>query len=318
MPPASSTATSAPTRIVVLTRVFDAPRDLVFRAWTDPRQLAQWWGPHNFTNPRCEVDVRPGGALRIDMRGPDGVVYPCAGVFREVVEPERLVFTTAALDAAGNAMFEVLNTVTFVEHQGKTKLTLHAEVASATPQADRFLAGMEEGWSQSLERLASLVGAGASVAAAASGDEPGASARTIVTTREFDAPRDLVFRMWIEPEHVAKWWGPNGFTTTIDRMDVRPGGVWQFVMHGPDGTDYQNRIVYEEIARPERLAYSHVSFPVFRSTVTFAEESGKTRVTMRMVFESATDYDAAVTKFGAIEGGRQTFARLGEYLAQIA
>ena len=252
------------------------------------------------------------------MRGPDGVVYPCAGVFREVVEPERLVFTTAALDAAGNAMFEVLNTVTFVEHQGKTKLTLHAEVASATPQADRFLAGMEEGWSQSLERLASLVGAGAGVAAAASGDEPGASARTIVTTREFDAPRDLVFRMWIEPEHVAKWWGPNGFTTTIDRMDVRPGGVWQFVMHGPDGTDYQNRIVYEEIARPERLAYSHVSFPVFRSTVTFAEESGKTRVTMRMVFESATDYDAAVTKFGAIEGGRQTFARLGEYLAQIA
>lgn len=124
--------------------------------------------------------------------------------------------------------------------------------------------------------------------------------------------------MWIEPEHVAKWWGPNGFTTTIDRMDVRPGGVWQFVMHGPDGTDYQNRIVYEEIARPEHLAYSHVSFPVFRSTVTFAEERGKTRVTMRMVFESATDYDAAVTKFGAIEGGRQTFARLADHLAQIA
>ena len=79
---------------VTITRLFDAPRALVFKAWTDPKQLAQWWGPHGFTTPVCEVDVRPGGALLIHMRGPDGVVYPNKGVFHEIVEPDRLVFTS--------------------------------------------------------------------------------------------------------------------------------------------------------------------------------------------------------------------------------
>src|SRR5207253_2048068 len=111
---------------LVLTRVSDAPRERVWKAWTDPRQIAQWWGPAGFTNPRCEVDVRPGGVLRIDMRGPDGTVYPMAGVYREVVAPERLVFTGSALDEKGKPLFEVLNTVIFAEQGGKTKLTIKA------------------------------------------------------------------------------------------------------------------------------------------------------------------------------------------------
>ena len=89
---------------LVLTRVFDAPRELVFKAWTDAKRVAQWWGPHQFTNPVCELDARPGGAIRIHMRGPDGTVYPMTGVYQEVVEPERIVFTSAALDAAGYAV----------------------------------------------------------------------------------------------------------------------------------------------------------------------------------------------------------------------
>ena len=96
---------------LVLTRVFNAPRERVWKAWTDPNQVAQWWGPAGFTNPRCEVDVRPGGVLRIDMRGPDGTVYPMSGVYREVVSPERLVFTGSALDEKGKPLFEVLNTI---------------------------------------------------------------------------------------------------------------------------------------------------------------------------------------------------------------
>jgi len=141
-------------RELVLTRVFDAPRELVFKAWTDPKQVAQWWGPHGFTNPVCDLDVRPGGAIRIHMRGPEGTVYPMTGVYQEVVEPERLVFTSAALDADGNPMFEVLTTVTFAEQGGKTKQIMRARVINTTAQAAPYIAGMEQGWTQSLERLA--------------------------------------------------------------------------------------------------------------------------------------------------------------------
>jgi uncharacterized protein YndB with AHSA1/START domain len=139
---------------LVLTRVFDASRELVFKAWTDPKRVAQWWRPRGFTNPVCELDVRPGGAIRIHMRGPDGTVYPMTGVYQEVVEPERIVFTSAALDAEGNALFELLTTVTFAEQGGKTKQILRARVIKRTAQAAQYLKGMEAGWTQSLEYLA--------------------------------------------------------------------------------------------------------------------------------------------------------------------
>lgn len=142
-------------RVLVMERVFDAPRELVFQAWTDPKHVAQWWGPKGFTNPVCELDVRPGGAILIHMRGPDGVVYPTKGVYREIVSPERLVFTNSAFEGEeGNSQLEVLTTVTFGEHNGKTKLTLRAVVVKSTPEVAAALAGMEEGWNQSLDRLA--------------------------------------------------------------------------------------------------------------------------------------------------------------------
>jgi uncharacterized protein YndB with AHSA1/START domain len=142
---------------LVLTRVFDAPRELVFKAWTDPKCVAEWWGPHHFTNPVCEVDARLGGAIRIHMRAPNGTVYVMTGVFQEVVEPERLVFTSAALDDKGNALFEVLTTVTFTEQEGKTKQTMRARVIKSTSQSAPYIAGMEQGWTQSLERLTSYL-----------------------------------------------------------------------------------------------------------------------------------------------------------------
>ena len=139
--------------------MFDAPRELVFKAWTDPERLKRWWGPKNFTNPVCEIDLRPGGAIRIHMRGPDGTVYPMTGVFQEIVEPERLVFTSAALDQEGNPPFEVLNTVTFAEQGGKATQTLQARVVKRTAKAAPYLAGMEAGWTQTLERLEAYVAA---------------------------------------------------------------------------------------------------------------------------------------------------------------
>lgn len=144
-------------REVLITRIIHAPRQLVWKAWTDPKHMAQWWGPHGFTNPVCELDVRPGGAIRIHMRGPDDVVYPMTGVFREIVEPERLVFTAVAEDLQGNPLLEALTTVTFAEQGGKTKLTVHAKAVGLAPVAQQMLAGMEAGWTQSLDRLAELV-----------------------------------------------------------------------------------------------------------------------------------------------------------------
>jgi uncharacterized protein YndB with AHSA1/START domain len=143
-------------RDVVVKHTFDAPRDVVFKAWTDPKYVAKWWGPHGFTNPVCELDVRPGGSLRIHMRGPDGTVYPMAGVYKEIIKPERLVFTSVPLDEKGEPIFEVLNIVTFVETDRKTLVTVDARVVKATPEADVYLQGMEEGWSQSLERLGEI------------------------------------------------------------------------------------------------------------------------------------------------------------------
>jgi uncharacterized protein YndB with AHSA1/START domain len=140
---------------LLLTRVFDAPRELVFRAWTERDRLQRWWRPKGFTNPVCEVDVRPGGAIRIEMVGPGGwACPPMVGVFLEAVAPERLVFTTVLLDANGKALFEVLNVVTFEDIGGKTRLTLRAIVTKTTETAQQYLAGMDQGWSESLDRLA--------------------------------------------------------------------------------------------------------------------------------------------------------------------
>jgi uncharacterized protein YndB with AHSA1/START domain len=150
---------------------------------------------------------------------------------------------------------------------------------------------------------------------------PSASAETsdreIVVIRVFDGPRALVFKLWTDPKHLAHWWGPNGFTITNYEMDVRPGGVWRFVMHGPNGVDYQNKVVYREVVEPERLVYSHVSGPQFEMTVTFDAEGDKTKLTARMVFESAVLRNKTIEQFGAVEGLKQTLGRLGEHLARV-
>lgn len=148
--------------------------------------------------------------------------------------------------------------------------------------------------------------------------------REILITRIVDAPRELVWEVWTDPEHVVKWWGPNGFTTTIEKMDVRSGGVWKHIMHGPDGVDYPNSSVFKEVVKPERIVFAHGGGKEggpgvhFESTWTFdAVDGDKTRVTIRMVFPSAADRERVVTEYGAIEGGKQTLERLAAYLANI-
>jgi uncharacterized protein YndB with AHSA1/START domain len=140
-------------REITITRVFDAPRALVFAAWTDPKHLAHWWGPQGFTNPVCEFDARVGGLIRIHMRAPDGAVYPMKGEVREIVPPERLVFANIAVDDSGNPIIDGLTTVTFAEANGKTTLTLHTRGAALLEYAAAYLKGMETGWTQSIDKL---------------------------------------------------------------------------------------------------------------------------------------------------------------------
>lgn len=141
---------------------------------------------------------------------------------------------------------------------------------------------------------------------------------SLIVRRTFDAPRERVFDAWTDSDQVDQWWGPNGFMTTTNEMDVRPGGIWRFVMVGPDGDEFQNRIVCDDIEKPERLAYTHGSDDdpeQFRVTVTFDEAgSGKTELAMKMHFATPEELDEAV-EFGADEGAKQTLGRLAGHLA---
>jgi uncharacterized protein YndB with AHSA1/START domain len=141
-------------REFVITREFAAPRELVFKAWTDPRHLAQWWGPTGFTNPVCEWDARPGGKIYDVMRAPNGTDHPMGGVFHEIVAPVKLVFSCGALDEKGEMLFEFLHTAAFAERNGKTKLTLRSRVTMTTAEASKYIGGFEMGMTLSLERLA--------------------------------------------------------------------------------------------------------------------------------------------------------------------
>jgi uncharacterized protein YndB with AHSA1/START domain len=153
----------------------------------------------------------------------------------------------------------------------------------------------------------------------------GTEDREIIQTRIIDAPRELVFEAFTNPEHVARWWGPNGFTTTIKEMNVKPGGTWRYIMHGPDGVDYPNKVVYSEVVKPERLVYSHgwdlendaKPFDDFNVTVTFEQEGNKTKLTMRTVLSSVEVLRKVVEQYGAIEGGKQTLNRLEAYLPNM-
>ena len=150
--------------------------------------------------------------------------------------------------------------------------------------------------------------------------EPGA--RDIVVSRIFDAPRELVWKAWTEADRVGQWWGPNGFTTTTYEMDVRPGGRWRYLMHGPDGTDYPNLIEYREVSPPERLVCDHGDDdggpPAFYVTITFADKGGKTEVTQRMQFPSVEARDRTIEHVGALEGAKQHLGKLADYLATIS
>jgi uncharacterized protein YndB with AHSA1/START domain len=321
----NSIAAEPAERVLVINRVFDAPRDLVWQAFTELERMSQWWGMKGLTTRVHRLDFRPGGTFLFSQRAADGREMWGKWVYREIVAPDRFVVENSSTDEQGNPVpppfnpawpLKMLTTATFTEHRGRTTLAIWTMPLNATESQrlafDDGLKFMETGFNATLDRLDEYL-AGAHPLS----ESELASDREIVVTRVFDAPRALVFKAWTDPKHLARWWGPNGFSITTFEMDFKPGGVWRFAMHGPDGRDYQNQVVYVEIVESERLVYRHVSGPQFQMTVTFADDGDKTRLTARMQFESAALRDKVIEEFGAVEGLKQTLGRLADYLPTV-
>lgn len=150
-------------------------------------------------------------------------------------------------------------------------------------------------------------------------DDTPTSEREIAVSRLIAAPRPLVFEAFSEVRHLSEWWGPSGFTTTTHAFDFRPGGVWDFTMHGPDGTDFPNLIEYMEITPPERIVFRHGSAAedpdAFMSTVSLTERGEATEVTLHSVFNTKAQRDEVVERFGAVEGAEQTLGRLAAHVS---
>ena len=296
---------TAPDLALKITRVFDAPRALVYRMWTEKHLMSRWSCPEGFTIPSSDADVRVGGHWRAHMRSPAGEDYRLQGIYREIVPGERLVFTHAWLDEAGRPGPETLVTVSLMEERGKTRMDFIQTGFESVSSRN----GHEDGWLECMQKFEALL------------DAVKASDHTIITTRVLNAPVARAFACFSDPVNISHWWGPNGFSTTTYEMEFRVGGVWRYTMHGPDGTDYPNHVSYTEIIPSQRIAYDHgtnAQHPdIFKALITFAAEGDKCRITLQLTVPDPKHRNEMIN-FGAVEGAWQTLSRLDDYLASSA
>lgn len=324
----SSLDLSSDPKVVAGTRIFDAPRALVFAAWTEPRHLAQWFGPNGFSLTTHSFDFRPGGTWRFVMHGPDGRNYPNRVTFEEIVPPERIAFRHSGEDDFEHIQFKTI--VSFEDIGGKTKLTMLGIFPSAE-ERDRVIRehGADKGQVETLARLSDYVDGLAKAKMEVSDDD-------FVVARSFDAPRGLVWKVWTEPEHLAQWWGPKGCALRVLKLDVREGGIFHYAMAYQPGHDMWGRFVYHEIIAPERLVYVSSfsdaeggvtrapfkdTFPLeILNTLTLVENAGKTTVTLRGRPLQATEEERKtfLGMFGSMQQGfAGTFDQLAQYLASV-
>lgn len=316
--PKAAPASGAQTMTMV--RTFYAPRALVWQAWTDPKHLKEWWGPHYFTNGAVDIDLKVGGIQRIEMIGPGGTSYPMESEYREIAPPDRLVLLNRILkDESGEAQLEILTTVTFAEENGRTTLTVFEEVLKATAAAAGPLSGLEEGMNQTLDRLGHHVG---SLVLAVPEDEP-----ILWMTRIFDAPRALVWKALTEPEHLRQWWGQKNATNIVCEMDTRPGGKWRIHQRydgpesaggAPAGTVFKFRGEVLEVVPPEKIVQTFGMEGMFEDkiiveTLTLTEINGRTIYKVVSKFQSFEDR-AGMIATGMSYGAQETMDRLGEHL----
>jgi uncharacterized protein YndB with AHSA1/START domain len=294
---AAPSSVNAPERTLVTARIFDAPRAAVYKAWTDPKQLAKWFPPEGFTSPRCDIDARPGGVFRVDMKAPNGPpfngqVFPGPGTFVEVVPDRRLVFTMTP-EFEGQNLPTVTTTVTFEDIGAKqTRCT----VAQSLETVEAFQAmakqGMAEGIAQSLGKLAGVLSGNPTDRGVSVTD------RTLTLTRVFDAPRELVWTAYTDPTHITKWMFAKDWESPFAKVDLRPGGTFSIGMrpadHSEEGFDLGG--TYREVVKPERIV--QVLGDGRLLTTTFAEVFGGTQLTVSV--EMAMGEEQERTGYGQI------------------
>lgn len=308
-------------RSIVTTRLFDAPRELVFDVFTNPEHISRWWGPRGFTTTTREHDLRPGGMWRFVMHGPDGTDYENKIVYREVVKPERLVYAHAGEGDHDDIRFDVV--VTFEAQGGKTLLTM-SSVFETAAMRNRVVEehGAIEGAQETLERLGEQI--------ARSIDKP------FTISRTFDAPRELMWKVWTDAEHLARWFGPKGFPMFHAKNDLRPGGTFHYGLRTPDGGEMWGLWTYREIVPQQRIvvrsSFSNEAGELARhpmaadwpeemlTTFSFSEEGGKTTVTVESVAFNATEAERKVftDNHRSMQGGwGGTLEQLGAYVEQV-
>jgi uncharacterized protein YndB with AHSA1/START domain len=316
---AGNRATSAAEREVVISRVFNAPRELVFAAWTDPKQVVQWWGPRGFTTTTHEMDVRPGGVWRFTMHGPDGTDYENKIRYVEVERPERIAYTHMG-DNDGPVHFEAI--ITFEDQGGKTKTTMRMIFTTGEERARVAIkCGAVEGLKQHIDRLGEYVAGQRRVGEAGAFTVLLPTEREIVLMRVFNAPRELVWKVISAPEHVPNWWGRTNYATRVDKLDMRPGGKWRFVQHTPNGHEYGFNGEYREIVPPERMVFTFefegLPGHVLLQTVTLEEIDGKTKLTSTALFENSEDRDGMLHS-GMEVGAAESYDRLEQLIETMA
>ncbi|MBD2199963.1 MULTISPECIES: SRPBCC family protein [Calothrix] len=313
-------------REIIITRIFNAPRELVFQAWTDPKHIVQWWGPKGFTTRVTELDLRPGGQSRYVMVGPDGTEYPVKGVFFEIVPPERIVSS----DEFDEGFEKVINadlpqgivmTVMFEDLEGKTKLTLQIRHATESDRRKHEQMGVVAGWNSSFDCLDEFLAK--QVKKQQNGFAVTLPSDTeILITRIFNAPRRLVFEAWTQPEHVKRWFGGcSSMTMTVCEIDLRVGGAWRYVLQdSKNSTEHAFSGEYREIVPPERLVTTEIYEPVPNSDhvniLTLTELEGKTTLHIYIQHQSTEQRDGHLQS-GMEEGLSETLNRLEELLKSI-
>lgn len=302
---------------ITMSRLINAPVTLVWEMFTNPEHVKHWWGPTGFTNTIFKMDVKPGGEWEFMMHGPDGRDYFNKHTYTEVIKHKKLVH------AHGPApKFEL--SVTFEEQGNKTLLNIRSSFESAEILQQVIKAvNAAEGLKQNIDKLEAYI--------------PTLPAENeLVILRQFNAPRELVFKAWTEPERLAKWWGPKGANITVAKLELKPGGTFLYSMKSPNGEDMWGKFVYREIAPPEKLVFVN-SFsdkdggttrnpwmPVWPleilNTITLTEFEGKTTLVIKGKPINATAEE--IKNFenfrDSLQGGfAGTFDQLDEYLAQV-
>jgi uncharacterized protein YndB with AHSA1/START domain len=324
---------------LTLERIFEAPRELVWKAWTDPELFMRWWGPARFSCPSCKIDLRVGGKYLACMRSPEGKEYWTVGVYREIAPPSLLVMTNHFSDDKGNVVpseyyghspdagKEMVLTVRLQELEGKkrTKLILtHSGLSKLSPEERE---DVEQGWTESLDKQGEILEGGEAPATRTNMPrtrftaEPGK--QEVLITREFDAPKELVFRAFTDPVLYVKWLGPKGYSMKLEKFEPRSGGSWRYIHKNPEGIAFGFHGVYHEVRAPDLMIDTfefeglpekgHVSLEVLR----LEEISGnRTRLTIHSVFLSVADRDGMVSS-GMEEGLNDSMDRLTELLEEI-